>query len=99
MILRERQNRIISALQADGAASVRELAEALAVSESTIRRDLELLDRNGELTRTYGGAVLKPGATVEEHGRSAEEGRFDADADLPIKRAVARAAAELVSEG
>src|SRR3954468_19905092 len=49
---------IVEALQTDGVASVRELAARLRVSESTIRRDLGLLNRNGELTRTYGGAVL-----------------------------------------
>ena len=85
MILRERQNRILSALRADGSASVRELAAALAVSESTIRRDLELLDRNGELTRTYGGAVQAPGATVEDHGRTLEEGAFDEATNADLK--------------
>lgn len=40
-------------------ASVRELARTLGVSESTVRRDLTRLDRSGELTRTYGGAVTK----------------------------------------
>lgn len=99
MILRERQNRILSALRTDGSASVRELAEALAVSESTIRRDLELLDRNGELTRTYGGAVLTPGATVEDHGRSAEEGTFDETTDADLKRRMAEAAAAMVVDG
>lgn len=99
MILRERQNRIISALQADGAASVRELAEALAVSESTIRRDLELLDRNGELTRTYGGAVLKPGATVEDHGATLHEGAFDDQRDVDLKSRIADAAAAMVTDG
>lgn len=99
VISRERQNRIVKALHADGAASVRQLAQALAVSESTIRRDLELLDRNGELSRTYGGAVLPPGATVEEFGRSVHEGAFDIDADLTVKVAVARAAAGLVDDG
>ena len=58
---RERQDRIVDALRSGGAASVRDLAARLEVSESTIRRDLDLLDRNGELTRTYGGAVLRPG--------------------------------------
>lgn len=53
-----RRTEIVEALQTDGIASVRELAARLRVSESTIRRDLRLLDRNGELTRTYGGAVL-----------------------------------------
>ena len=68
MILRERQDRIVSALRSGGAASVRDLAQSLEVSESTIRRDLDLLDRNGELTRTYGGAVLRPGETVTAFG-------------------------------
>jgi DeoR/GlpR family transcriptional regulator of sugar metabolism len=68
VILRERQDRIVSALRSGGAASVRDLAQSLEVSESTIRRDLDLLDRNGELTRTYGGAVRRPGETVTDIG-------------------------------
>lgn len=99
MILRERQNRIISTLQADGAASVRELAAALAVSESTIRRDLEILDRNGELVRTYGGAVLKPGTTVEDHGRTLDEGVFDDMRDVDLKSRMADVAAAMVTDG
>src|SRR5674476_590298 len=55
VILRWRQDRIITAMQCTGAVSVRELAEALDVSEATIRRDLQTLDANGELSRTYGG--------------------------------------------
>jgi len=98
VLLRERQNRIVGALRAGGAASVRELAAALDVSESTIRRDLEILDRDGELTRTYGGAVLKPRATVEPEGQ-AEEGPYDDTADAGLKTRVARAAAELVQDG
>lgn len=98
VLLRERQNRIVGALRADGAASVRELSLALDVSESTIRRDLEILDRNGELTRTYGGAVLKPRATVETPGQSGE-GPYDDTADAGLKTRVARAAAGLVRDG
>jgi DeoR/GlpR family transcriptional regulator of sugar metabolism len=100
MILRERQNRIISALRADGAASVRELAAALAVSESTIRRDLEILDRNGELTRTYGGAVLRPGQTVlDDDGGEAVEAPFEQAQDVGLKRRMAVAAAAMVTDG
>jgi DeoR/GlpR family transcriptional regulator of sugar metabolism len=99
MILRERRDRILNALRADGAASVRELAEALSVSESTIRRDLEILDRNGELVRTYGGAVLNPGSTVEEHGASRSEGPFDGARDLGLKTDMADAAAAMVADG
>ena len=81
VILRARQDRIVSALRSGGAASVRDLAQSLAVSESTIRRDLDILDRNGELTRTYGGAVLRPGETVTDSGDPRRmEGPFSADA-------------------
>ena len=38
--------------------SVAKLSELLEVSEVTIRRDLELLEKSGFLQRTHGGAVL-----------------------------------------
>ena len=99
MILRERQQRIVGVLRAGGAASVRDLARSLHVSESTIRRDLEFLDRNGELTRTYGGAVLGPGETVTERGEPPRlEGPYDDRAGLELKQRVAARAAELVQD-
>jgi DeoR/GlpR family transcriptional regulator of sugar metabolism len=99
VILRERRDRIVTAMQATGAASVRELAEALDVSEATIRRDLQTLDANGELTRTYGGAVLRPGATVNPDGFGSElEASFAQDVDLAAKQAIATAAAALVPD-
>ncbi len=99
MLLRERQDRIVGALRSGGAASVRELAHSLAVSESTIRRDLDLLDGNGELTRTYGGAVLRPRETVTDSGDPHRlEGPFAQDAHLDLKERVAEAAAALVPD-
>jgi DeoR/GlpR family transcriptional regulator of sugar metabolism len=100
VILRERQDRIVSALRSGGAASVRDLAQALAVSESTIRRDLHILDRNGELTRTYGGAVLRPGETVTDSGDPRRiERPFTADAGIELKQRVADRATTLVPDG
>ncbi|RII13921.1 Glucitol operon repressor [Streptomyces sp. YIM 130001] len=98
MILRERQDHILHALRTTGAASVRQLAEQLSVSESTIRRDLELLDRNGELTRTYGGAVLKPRATVQDHGQGEAELPYDETLDVELKIRLADAAAAMVPD-
>ena len=99
MILRERQDRIVSALRSGGAASVRDLAQSLEVSESTIRRDLDLLDRNGELTRTYGGAVLRPGETVTDSGDPLRRERpFAEDAGIELKQRVADRAAALVPD-
>ncbi|GGL12663.1 DeoR family transcriptional regulator [Curtobacterium luteum] len=108
MILRERQNRIIKALHDDGAASVQELAAALAVSAATIRRDLEMLDRNGELVRTWGGAVLAPRQTARDvprdEPRATEddevvEAPFEAAGDYDLKHRMAVAAAAMVQDG
>lgn len=42
-------------VQTRGFASLAELAETLAVSESTVRRDVDVLERLGEAKRTHGG--------------------------------------------
>ncbi len=87
------------ALRSGGAASVRDLAQVLEVSESTIRRDLDILDRNGELTRTYGGAILRPRKTIIEAGDVAQvERAFEDTTHLELKRAIAVRAAELVED-
>ncbi|NDU73166.1 DeoR family transcriptional regulator [Actinomadura sp. DSM 109109] len=88
-----RRAQIVSSLRAKGAASVRELAETLQVSESTIRRDLDVLDRNGELLRTYGGAALSPRPADPEISFEAS-----AEHDSDEKAAVAERAARLVED-
>jgi DeoR/GlpR family transcriptional regulator of sugar metabolism len=99
MIVSERRQRILNELRASGTASVPELAETLGVSASTIRRDLEILDRNGELTRSYGGAVLlRSGMTVQE-GAESPETPYDDSADIDLKVRVAKAALEFVEDG
>lgn len=59
---RERIATIIQLLQVQNAASVRELAERLSVSEMTIRRDLNLLARDNIVKVLHSGAVLNPGS-------------------------------------
>jgi DeoR/GlpR family transcriptional regulator of sugar metabolism len=89
-----RHSEIVASLRTKGVASVRELAETLRVSESTVRRDLKLLDRNGELVRTHGGAAL---SLI----RSEHEEPFDVSArhDIAMKTAMAERAATLVADG
>ena len=53
----KRQKRIIELLQRDGHVRVIELSEALEVSEITIRRDLDYLDKKHLIERTFGGAI------------------------------------------
>ena len=58
----ERAKRIVSLVEAQGFVSVKELSESCAVSEMTIRRDLQGLEQDKQLRRTYGGAIaLRPG--------------------------------------
>src|SRR5207342_3289223 len=54
----ERHRRIQEFLQEHRAARVSTLAEQLGVSEVTVRRDLEDLERRGLLERTHGGAIV-----------------------------------------
>ncbi len=59
MLPAERRARIVAALRAQPAVRVTTLSEDLGVSEITIRRDLMLLEQEGVLARTHGGAVRR----------------------------------------
>ncbi len=84
----ERRARLVDHLRADGRASVAQLAADLDVTPSTIRRDLQRLARDGRLVRTYGGAALSEGLSHVNR----------ADPHQDAKRAIARAAAGLVTD-
>jgi DeoR family fructose operon transcriptional repressor len=57
MLKEQRSRRIIEMLRERPEISVAELAQAFDSSQATIRRDLRVLDMNGLLRRTYGGAL------------------------------------------
>ena len=63
MLAIERRREIISRLTANGKVIVSELAKDFGVTEETIRRDLDRLDKDGIASKTYGGAVVRGGAT------------------------------------
>jgi DeoR/GlpR family transcriptional regulator of sugar metabolism len=83
----DRHDRLLTQLQANGQASVAELAEGLGVTSATIRRDLQTLANEGRLLRTYGGAAL-PDRRLVRDTRTIE-----------AKRAIAATAAGLVVDG
>ena len=93
MFPEERRREIVVGLQRDGRCLVAELARRLDVSEVTIRQDLDILEKEGVLQRTHGGAILslKIGLErpfqVEETSHKAEKER------------IAAAAVELISSG
>jgi DeoR family fructose operon transcriptional repressor len=59
MLMVERQRRLVAMLRERGAAPLEELAAAVGVSPSTVRRDLEALEAGGQVERTHGGAIFR----------------------------------------
>lgn len=58
MLAIERRNEILEKLQSEKRVVVSELSQHYGVSEETIRRDLEKLENDGLVIKSYGGAVL-----------------------------------------
>ena len=58
MLAIERKNQILTILQDEKKVVVAELSAKFGVSEETIRRDLEKLEKEGYVVKAYGGAVL-----------------------------------------
>ncbi len=58
MLAIERRNSILEKLQSEKRVVVSELSSCYGVSEETIRRDLEKLENDGLVIKSYGGAVL-----------------------------------------
>ncbi|RJS61937.1 DeoR/GlpR family DNA-binding transcription regulator [Bacillus sp. PK3_68] len=69
----ERKKSILEQLHIYGKVEITELSEALSVSPMTIRRDLDLLEKQKKLIRTHGGAVL-PQALINEQSFASKAG-------------------------
>lgn len=59
MFQNERYSRIYEILQQRGNVTVQYLQKQLYVSEATVRRDLEAMEKSGLLQRVWGGAMLR----------------------------------------
>ncbi len=57
MFIEERHKCILESLEQDGKIFVKDLSERFNVSESMIRKDLQALEKQNMLKRTYGGAI------------------------------------------
>jgi DeoR/GlpR family transcriptional regulator of sugar metabolism len=89
----ERHRRILEILHEHLVVRVSALSDQMGVSEVTIRRDLEALERRGLLERTHGGAVLT-------HRMRSEPTGVEAVASNPEeKRQIGEAAARMVEPG
>lgn len=95
----ERRARISQLVEEQGRATVADLSRLLCVSEATVRKDLAVLEREGRLLRTHGGATAgrSPGAGMPSRSELAFEVRERLH--VAEKTAIGRAAAELVEDG
>ena len=93
MLAEERFALILDLLTEKRTATVQELCEALNASESTIRRDLNELDRMGKVNKVHGGATLPDSQFL------ADEPTMAAKEALAVvqKKCIAKAAAALIT--
>ncbi len=89
-----RRTKVAQLVSQRGVASLGELCSALSVSESTVRRDLEALEEQGQVKRTYGGAVCTRYANGQRFGFADRQ-----TAMLDAKNAIAQAVAGMISPG
>jgi len=88
-----RQQYILSLIKTEGTVTVSQLAEELGVSELTIRRDLDQLEKKGLVERTHGGATARRNLPVEpDYLQKASEYPKE-------KEAIGQAVAAMVEEG
>lgn len=93
-LAQRRHELILKEVRRARAIRVSELAQLFDVSDMTVRRDLEVLDDAGLLTKVHGGATVPGLQNAFEPGFAAKSLRNTEEKD-----AIARAAAELVSSG
>jgi DeoR/GlpR family transcriptional regulator of sugar metabolism len=93
VLVEERRQRVLDLVSQRGFISLNDLTEAIPMSESTLRRDLDYWHQQGVLRRTHGGAMYV-----------GDGGSFPAldersTVQLEEKQAIARTAADRIQEG
>jgi len=89
----DRQARIQKMVQDNGIVKVGELSKLFGVTELTIRRDLDVLEEQGILDRTHGGAILRHRVRIEPlYSEKDQINRYE-------KELIGRAVNFLVEEG
>lgn len=90
-----RRSAILQMLKENSNVSVSELSKRFAVSEVTIRKDLNILKSRNLLVRTRGGAIVNTTGPQEDEKNI----RFKRLANFREKQAIGRAASELIEDG
>ncbi len=93
MLAIERKNEILNKLRMEQRVLVSELAAHYGVTEETIRRDLDKLEKEGYATKTYGGAIWGNSTKTDLSYTIRNKTNVEA------KTGIARLISDLVSDG
>ncbi|HAV13856.1 MAG TPA: hypothetical protein DCX06_10265 [Opitutae bacterium] len=93
MLAQERHQQILSLLEARGTVRTIDLAEEFQVTDETIRRDLQVLADNEQLTRVHGGASSLTGRPMLQS--FSERSHLN----TASKQAIAKVAVEMIQPG
>ncbi|WP_175989317.1 DeoR/GlpR family DNA-binding transcription regulator [Bacillus sp. Marseille-Q1617] len=93
MFSEERREKILEKVEKIGRVLAKDLAEEYNVSIDSIRRDLSIMEEDGLLKRTHGGAIPNPKARNKPQAPSIRYGEGN-----PAQNAIAKAAAEYIKE-
>jgi DeoR/GlpR family transcriptional regulator of sugar metabolism len=93
MLAETRRRLLVDMMARWGFATLDELVKLLGVSESTVRRDLEILELAGSLKRTHGGAVYS------EEGRTMPALEDRVSSAAIEKQAIGKTTAALIEDG
>ena len=85
MLTTQRKQKILAILKREGQVVAKDVAEAMDVSEDTIRRDLRELAQEGRLQRVHGGALPSSPAVADFAGRE----QLTTDGKVAIGKAAA----------
>lgn len=93
MLAIERKSEILATLQREKSVLVAQLSQKYQVTEETIRRDLDKLEKEGYVKKTYGGAVLSQNTSVEIPFKVREK------TNKKEKQTIARLVQRVIGEG
>lgn len=93
MLAIDRRHAILKKIQIEKSVKVPELSALYEVTEETIRRDLEKIEKDGHITRTYGGAVLNE-STKADLPASVRETK-----NMEGKKRIGQRVSEMIKDG
>ena len=94
MLKNERQQRIVDKVNQEGVVTVNDIIQELEVSDMTVRRDLDKLEKEGLLSRIHGGAQSITLLQKQEKSNSEKQA-----VQIKEKQEIAKVAADLINDG